>query len=219
MQIVPAILETNEKNLLNQIDRLSAYFNRFQIDIADGRFVPNKTVQIEGLFKHSTLNVKRFMFDFHLMVEDYETEIKKLTQLQKIINIKTALIHFSLSPNFQYLITNNDFTIGLVLNPQDQVKDLARQYDLNKIPAVQIMSVNPGFQGTPFLPETLNKIEQLRTLGYRNEVLLDGGVNDQTLPVILSKKFKPDILGVGSFFTKAGDLEKNILLLKKIILI
>lgn len=223
MQIVPAILETNEKDFLNQIDRLSTYFNHFQIDIADGRFVPNKTLQIEDLVKLSTLSFKRLMFnverltfDFHLMVEDYEAEIEKLTQLKKNINIKTVFIHYSLFPKYEILNTKYyPITIGLVLNPQDQVEDLVRQYNLNDIQAIQIMSINPGFQGRPFIPETLNKIEQLRKLGYRNQVLLDGGVSDKTLSIILSRKFKPDILCVGSFFTKAGDLKKNIQLLRK----
>ena len=76
------------------------------------------------------------------------------------------------------------------------------------------MSVNPGKQGSPFIPETLKKIEQLRLLGYRSKIFLDGGVNDQTLPLILNQKYLPDVLCPGSFLTRAKDLEKNIKFLK-----
>jgi pentose-5-phosphate-3-epimerase len=74
------------------------------------------------------------------------------------------------------------------------------------------MSVNPGRQGQPFLLETLKKIEQLRLLGYRNKIFLDGGINEKTIPEILAQKFLPDVLCPGSFLTKADekDLSKRV---------
>ena len=72
------------------------------------------------------------------------------------------------------------------------------------------MSVTPGVQGNPFLPKTLNKIEQLRDLGYRKKIFLDGAVNDKTIPIINKLKYKPDVICPGSFLTKAKDLEKNV---------
>jgi pentose-5-phosphate-3-epimerase len=79
------------------------------------------------------------------------------------------------------------------------------------------MSVNPGFQGSPFLPEMLNKIEQLRNIGYRKEIFLDGAVNEKTISVILSKKYRPDFICPGSYLTKAKDLEKNVEYLRELI--
>jgi pentose-5-phosphate-3-epimerase len=78
------------------------------------------------------------------------------------------------------------------------------------------MSVVPGVQGNPFLPNTLKKIEQLRVLGYRNKIFLDGAVNDKTIPFINKQKFKPDVVCPGSFLTKAKDLEKNVKYLDKL---
>jgi pentose-5-phosphate-3-epimerase len=79
------------------------------------------------------------------------------------------------------------------------------------------MSVTPGVQGNPFFPETLVKIEQLRLLGYRNKIFLDGAVNDKTLLIINKLKYKPDVICPGSFLTKAKDLEKNVEYLNKLI--
>ncbi|MEK7633718.1 MAG: hypothetical protein AAB437_02640, partial [Patescibacteria group bacterium] len=135
---------------------------------------------------------------------------------KKIIKINYIFIHFDLLPNYQLLTTNYSLPIGLTLNPQDQVDDLARQYNLKEIPFIQIMSVVPGVQGNPFIPDVLNKIEQLRGIGYGKEIFLDGAVNEKTIPVILAKKYQPDFICPGSFLTKTKSLEKNIEYLNKL---
>src|SRR3989344_11527 len=83
MQIIPAPLEKNASSLVAQIERLSPYFQTFQVDIADGIFVPNKTVQIEDLYKVLSIKYKEFKnlnFDFHLMVNDFEKDLAKLSK-------------------------------------------------------------------------------------------------------------------------------------------
>lgn len=69
------------------------------------------------------------------------------------------------------------------------------------------MSVIPGAQGKPFIEYTVNKVEQLRVLGYRSNIFLDGAVNNKTLPIINSYKFKPDFICPGSFLAKAKEEE------------
>ena len=138
-------------------------------------------------------------------------------KLRNSLIIKNILIHFSLNPKIQLLTFNfQPFKFGLVLNPKDSVESLVKNHALFKLEAVQIMSVNPGFQGSVFIPETLTKIQQLRQLGYRKSILLDGGINDKSLPQILELKYKPDILTIGSFLTKANNLSKKITYLKSL---
>ncbi|MEK7597819.1 MAG: hypothetical protein AAB441_04210 [Patescibacteria group bacterium] len=221
MQTIPSILEKDASSLFYQINKLSPYFKRFQIDIADGIFVPNKTVQIEeikdSLIK-DCLNKDSLSFDFHLMVKNYKTTIKKLEELKKLIKINLILIHFSAIKNCKLKIENySSLPIGLTLNPQDQVEDLASHYSLNNLPTIQIMSVTPGVQGNPFLPDTLKKIEQLRVLGYKSKIFLDGAVNNKTLPIINKLKYKPDVICPGSYLTKAKDLKRNVEYLKKFV--
>ena len=220
MQICPSILEPDADSLVTTINRLSPFYKYFQIDIADGIYVPNKTVQIEEfieLLKGSVMPdpYKDLTFDFHLMVKNYEEHIKKINSVKKLINIKNIFIHYDLHPNYS-LFTNHYslLNIGLTLNPQDQVSDLISHYPLNTIPCLQIMSVVPGVQGNPFLSETLTKIEQLRMHGYKPNIFLDGAVNDKTLPIINKLKYKPDVICPGSFLAKAKDLEKNVEFLK-----
>ena len=151
------------------------------------------------------------------MVSDFEKDIFKLNQLKKLINIKNIFIHFSAIKNFKLKIENlSSLPIGLTLNPEDQVDDLVNRYNLKQIQVMQIMSVVPGVQGNPFLPDTLKKIEQLRLLGYKNKIFLDGAVNDKTLPIINRLKYKPDVICPGSYLTKAKDLKKNVNYLNKL---
>ena len=217
MQVIPSVLENNTSAFLSQIKRLSPHFNTFQIDIADGIFVPNKTIQIEDIEKtiqqFNNLAINQLIFDFHLMVKDYETEVKKLNDLaaKKLINIKNVFIHFSLSPNYSLLTTAYpQLTFGLVLNPEESLDKLYKLYNFKTIKCIQIMSVNPGFQGSPFIPQTLKKVEQLHLQHYRNKIYLDGAINQDTLPLVLSLKNKPDYLCVGSFLSKAENLKELI---------
>ncbi len=219
MQICPSILEPTAESLFTTINKLSPFYKYFQIDIADGVYVNNKTVQIDEI--KDTLNKDSLpedcLYDFHLMVKDYISDINKLNVLKKSIDIRNIFIHLSAIENFEMKIEElSSLPIGLTLNPQDQVDDLVRHYNLTNISTIQIMSVTPGVQGNPFLPDTLKKIEQIRVLGYRNEIFLDGAVNDKTLPFINEQKFKPDVVCPGSFLTKAKDLEKNVKYLKQL---
>jgi pentose-5-phosphate-3-epimerase len=216
MQIVPTLLNQSITEFDLQLKTLSRYFNYFQIDIADGELAANRTLQLEDLlifFNQYPLKENQLGFDFHLMVKDIGPEIRKIEQLKKIIPVRYLLLHLA------SLETNPNITVppyGLVLNPNDQIVDLKERYNLAQIPAIQIMTVIPGFQGGEFIPNMLNKIEQLRYLGYRNLILLDGGINEKSLKLILERQHKPDILCIGSYLTKLDQLEDKVNYLRQI---
>lgn len=216
MQICPSILEYKAKDYLKTIKKLSSYYQYFQIDFADGIYVDNKTASFNdfiSLLEKQSNNetMKQFVFDFHFMVKNYEEYIKKISGLKNIINIKNIFVHYDLvkerSLDSLCSLGMTGGTIGLVLNPQDQISDLASKYALDEISCLQIMSILPGAQGKPFIPKTLNKVEQLRNIGYRKEIFLDGAVNEKTLPYIKSLKYQPDVICPGSFLTKSSDDE------------
>ncbi|OGK15143.1 hypothetical protein A2774_05655 [Candidatus Roizmanbacteria bacterium RIFCSPHIGHO2_01_FULL_39_12c] len=222
MQVIPALLEKNPADFISQVQKLQPFFKSFQTDIADGIFVPNKTVQIEEIEKYLTDRRSpvsdKLLFDFHLMVKDYESEIKKLSNLaiKKLMKINKVFIHFSLSPNIEYLISKYSyFSFAPVLDPEDSVEDLVKDNDLKLIDSLQIMSVHPGYQGQSFLPNVLKKIEQLRRQDYRKNIYLDGGINRQSIPLINSLKYRPDFLCIGSYLTKTEPLEEKINWLKE----
>ncbi|GAB4219678.1 MAG: D-allulose-6-phosphate 3-epimerase [Candidatus Microgenomates bacterium] len=215
MQICPSILEHNIDNYFKTIDKLSSFFNWFQLDFTDGEYVKNKTANFFDFIKKTPNNqslITNIYFDFHLMVKNYQEIINKLNDFLKLkkLKIKNVFIHYDLKPKKDLLYDNkNQFIIGLVLNPDDQVKNLAYDYDINNIKAIQIMSVYPGAQGNPFIVNSIKKIEQLRQLGYRYKIFLDGAINDKTIDIIKSQKFLPDVICPGSYFSKAKKEEIN----------
>ncbi|OGK21675.1 hypothetical protein A3C98_00305 [Candidatus Roizmanbacteria bacterium RIFCSPHIGHO2_02_FULL_37_15] len=223
MKVIPSILEKDSSSLFFQIERLSPFFKTFQIDIADGIFVQNKTLDIGNVIsamkQFNNETISNLLFDFHLMVNDYLGATKKLSNLvaKKLLSIKNVFIHFSLFPNYSLLTTTYpQFTFGLVLNPEDSLDKLYKLYNFKTINCIQIMSVSPGSQGSPFLPETLQKIQQLRKIGYKNSIFLDGGINDKSLLQIMNLEFKPDFLVVGSYLTKSSNLQEKIDSLKSL---
>lgn len=215
MQVIPAILTKTPEEFSSQLQKLAPYFTRFQIDIADGKFVPNTTLQLDGI---SQAFRKDVTFDFHLMVKDYESEIQKIARLSHLVKVRVIFIHASRSPNYKLLTANYPhYSFGLVLNPEDSVNTIRSNYDLFSIEHVQIMTIIPGSQEQPFIPETLLKIEQLRTINYGLKIYLDGSINDQTIPIIQQLKKKPDFLGVGSFLTHAKNVEERVKYLQTVI--
>jgi pentose-5-phosphate-3-epimerase len=70
------------------------------------------------------------------------------------------------------------------------------------------MTVYPGAQGRPFEANSLNFIDQLADMHYEGEIILDGAINDETLPQILKRQNKPTFIGPGSYFSKAQSPEE-----------
>lgn len=217
MRVTPTILEKTPEELKNTLSRLSPYFNHFQLDIADGKLVPNKTVSLEEISQTVALPDDLF-YDFHLMAVAYQQEVYKVSKLFENVKVDTIFVHTAVNPDIDELeIKYPHFVFGLAINPEENIGTIGQEYDLTNMRAVQIMSIHPGFQGKPFLPETLQKIEQLRNIGYKGLIYLDGSVNEKTIPTIISSKFWPDVLCPGSFLSRADNLEKNVSFLKKLL--
>ncbi len=204
--VVPTVLAENKEEFFRQIEVLSPLAYRLQIDVADGLLVKNTTVPLSFIISQLVQNANRFenkAFDFHLMVKNWEEAVEEINKIKEKINIHTILPHYSVFSLQQ--LKEQGLKIGVTFNPEEEIDiDLAMQ-----LPTVQIMTVHPGKQGGQFLPEMLAKIAYLRELGYEGEILIDGGVNDKTLPTILSQTELPDTVGVGSYLTRAENPRLN----------
>ena len=210
MKIMPALLDTDPEDMSAELARLTPFFKSFQIDVMDGIFVPDETVQLEEI-KSVVEEYPDIIIDFHLMVEDWNHELDILETFYDS-NIRYVLIHAKTNPPADVFTEqlSDQYRLGLVVNPEEEIKTIVQKYDLSHIPAIQIMTVVPGKQGQPFISESLNKIEQLRDVGYKSDIIIDGAVNAKTLPVILGKKYVPDYAGAGSFLTRAKNLDEAI---------
>ncbi len=214
MKVIPAILPKTIEELKGPLDKLLPHFDTFHIDISDEAFVSQNTLGVEDII-NTILSYPNTTFDFHLMVFDFGRVINYLRNYTGKIKIGHVFVHHkAMPPKTLFDPVSGPFMLGLTINPDEEVKKLSTLYSFEKIAAVQIMSVVPGAQGQDFIKDSLRKIEQLRLLNYRKEIFIDGGVNNKTIPFILSQKFAPDSIVVGSFLTRAQDLNSNIKFLK-----
>lgn len=220
MKFIPAILTESVEELRLQIDRLLPYFDRISIDIEDGKFTSTMTCQIETLVMEKEKwiddKMKNVTFDVDLMMDDWEAGVNLLTQLNSSIKLKNVFLHYQTLKNKPYPIDKNyPFAIGLAIDPEDEIEDIEHNIDLNRVNTIQIMTVHSGSQGQPLILNSLNKVGILKQKNYRQEIGIDGGVNEQTLQVIFNQNPTPDFVCVGSYLSTAGnDLSQRIQNLK-----
>lgn len=217
MQVIPSIDVSSVTDLSFQVKRLAPFYQRFQIDYADGKFVQFQTPPFQDLLD-ALVPFDGIVFDMHLMTSDYQKALDLLEQYKSRLNINLVFVHFGVKPSSELILSDSSsFQYGLVLNPEDTVDAIRQAYPLEKLKAIQIMSIIPGPQGNPFLPDTLNKIDQLRLLDYRNPIFLDGGVNAGTLKIIKDRQNLPDFICPGSFFSKALNVEEPVQYLSEVL--
>lgn len=174
--IAPSLLASNflrlgeESQMLNESEA-----DWFHLDVMDGRFVPNISfgLPVIAAIRKSTTKV----CDVHLMIEEperYAEDFKKAGADILSVHLE-ACRH--LHRNLQQ-IRSLGMKAGVALNPHSPVEAI---YDmLDEIDMVCIMSVNPGFGGQKFIPQTIQKIKNLRERIDSNKlstlIEIDGGV-------------------------------------------
>jgi len=196
-QIIPTIISKNQKELDYLIKKYEKYFNCFQIDIMDGKFVENKS----NWFNLKLL--KRKKYEAHLMINNPEEWIKEnYNQFDVlIVNFEKVkkpleLIKFVKSKNKKF---------GFALNPETPIM-LVLPY-LKYLDHILILTVHPGMYGARFLIKTLNKIESLR-MNYKGNIEVDGHINPKTIK--LCKNNGANLFAIGSFLKKSKDMKKSI---------
>src|SRR4030042_1666738 len=158
VKIAPSILSANFLNLGEEIKATEkAGADMIHIDIMDGHFVPNITIGpsiVESIRKISSLPL-----DVHLMIEDPDKFLKDFIKA----GADYLTVHYEavthLHRTVQW-IKESGVKAGVSLNPSKPVGSL--EHILPDPDLVLLMSVNPGFGGQKFIPETREKIRVLR---------------------------------------------------------
>jgi ribulose-phosphate 3-epimerase len=193
-KVVPAILTNDPAELREGLQVLRNHTNWVQIDIMDGKFVPNTSVSLFELGEASQF----FNLEIHLMVEHPE----KYFEDCKEIGAKRVIIHReALSDPAKVLeeMEKYPFQRAMAINPETSTATL-KPY-IEKLDAALIMSVHPGFQQQEFIREVLEKIPEVRKLKTDILIGLDGGINESNIQEVF--KAGADYVGVGSAVMKA----------------
>ncbi|RRR32179.1 ribulose-phosphate 3-epimerase, partial [Schaalia georgiae] len=165
-KIAPSILSADYANFESELKKLEATGAEYaHIDIMDGHFVPNISFGagvVASMRPHS-----RLVFDCHLMVSNPEHHIEDFARAgADIISIHaeaTPHIHGALQK-----IRTAGVKASVVINPGTPVE--AVKNVLSLVDQVLVMTVNPGFGGQAFLPETMDKVRELVVLREVNQL-------------------------------------------------
>ncbi|MCF2947624.1 ribulose-phosphate 3-epimerase [Paraglaciecola aquimarina] len=183
--IAPSILSANFAKLGEEVDSvLAAGADIVHFDVMDNHYVPNLTVGplvCEALRKHGvTADI-----DVHLMVQPVDDLIKQFADAgaSYISFHPEASQHLDRSLQ---LIIDSGCKPGLVFNPATPLHYL--DDTLHKLHHILLMSVNPGFGGQSFIPQSLTKLQKIRTLidnsGFDIRLEIDGGVKVDNIRAI-----------------------------------
>jgi ribulose-phosphate 3-epimerase len=202
--ISPSILSANFLNIQADIEALNrSEADWVHVDVMDGVFVPN--ISIGFPLVKQVAEISKKPLDVHLMIVQPEKFIKELKDMGAMM----MNVHYETCTHLHRVIQqikDAGMKAGVTLNPSTPVamlKDIITDVDM-----VLLMSVNPGFSGQKFIPQTLNKLKELRELidnsGSKALIQIDGGVNLETGKLLVEAG--ADVLVAGNAVFKAPDM-------------
>ena len=194
--IVPSILSADFARLGQQVEEAQAAgADRIQVDVMDGRFVPNITVGpliVAAVRRHTSLPIEA-----HLMIVEPERYLEDFARAgaDLIIVHQEATIHLHRTIQQIHALGKR---AGVAISPATPPVMLMEI--MNDIDLALCMTVNPGFGGQTFIRETLLKIERLRGMiqqcGATCDLEVDGGIAPETAPDVV--RAGADVLVAGS---------------------
>ncbi len=179
--VLPSLMSADALHLGDQVDALIAAGARvFHVDVMDGRFVPNITLGTG--FAAAVAPVVRAaggFLDVHLMVERPGMLIDRFAP-----NAGSISVHAEADPHVHRLlgqIRDHGCLAGLAINPGTPLTVVEPVVEM--LDYVNVMCINPGFAGQPFLDTTPGRVERLhQMLPPEVAIQVDGGIGPQTLP-------------------------------------
>ena len=208
IRIAPSILAADFMKLNEEIQSVEgAAIDLLHLDVMDGHFVPNITFGpdlVRGINDLTDCEL-----DVHLMVSDPDKWIESFANA----GANYISVHAEVTPHLHrtiQLIHSFGVKAGVVLNPSTPLE--AIQYVLPDVDFVLLMTVNPGFGGQAFIPQTINKIRDLKQLmvksGHLIPIEVDGGINKETINI--AREAGASWFVAGSAIFNEGDRKQAI---------
>ena len=174
VKIAPSILSADLSKVNDEIREVEKYADLIHVDIMDGIFVPNTTVNADFVKAIRT----KVPLDVHLMVhEPSDSYIRGFIGA----GAYSITIHEEAckDPAKQLtFIRKNGIKAAISIKPKTPLANIQKY--LGMVDMVLIMTVEPGWAGQKFIAETMPKVKELRNLKPRLDIEVDGGMNNYT---------------------------------------
>ena len=207
--IEPSILSADFTKLGDAVmEAEKAGVSAIQIDVMDGRFVPN--INFGPGVVSALRPITKMMLDVHLMIVEPQKYIEDFVKAgaDRIIVHQEACLHLH---RVLQIIREMGIKSGVTLNPAtppDMIEDVFELSDF-----VQVMGVNPGFGGQKFIHSQLNKIRALKSMledrGLDVPIGLDGGIDTVTAPLVVEAGATVLVAG-SSVYNSRGSVKENV---------
>ena len=201
IDIAPSILSANFACLgdeIRAVERGGAGI--LHVDVMDGHYVPNITVGLPVV--KSLAGFTKLPIDAHLMISDPGTYAAQFVKA----GARMVSVHVEADPNLHrtlMAIRSAGAQAGVVLNPATPVS--AIEEALNVVNYVLVMSVNPGFGGQKFIPQSLDKVKRLRHLIVDRQldvrIEIDGGIDRTNIEAVVAAGAEMIVAGSAIFGT------------------
>lgn len=214
--LAPSIIASDFAHIADEVAAIeSAGADWIHVDVMDGHFVPDIT--IGPLFVRSLKRVATLPLDVHLMISEPEKYISAFAQAGAN-NITVHVETCSDLPSVIEKIKTFGCTAGVTLNPATSASAIDAVLPL--VDLVLVMSVVPGFSGQAFMPEMIDKVEEIRAklnaLRSTAHLEVDGGINVETM--LLMKKAGANVFVTGNAaFKHPGGSGAGVRALKEIL--
>jgi len=202
IRLSPSILSADFTRLGQEVrEAEQAGADSIHIDVMDGRFVPNIT--FGPLVVKAVRRVTSLPLPTHLMIVEPERYVDDFVSAGS----DWVIVHVEACPHLHrtiQLIRDLGARTGVALNPATPATQL--EEILEHVDSILVMTVNPGFGGQEFIRSQLRKIRQIREMidqrGLGAELMVDGGIDVQTAPLVVAAG--ADTLGMGSAVFNPG---------------